>query len=302
MDTFKARLVILLLKLLALLSLKNAQRFGSFIGRVLWLGDSSLTRITRTNIELCFPEKSVAQQQALIQRSLIETGKLFAEFGIMWEWPTEKTMSLIRSVEGKEYLDDIVGRGKSVIVLAPHHGNWEMVGLYLSTLRPMAALYRPPKIKALEHYMSAVRGRHGSELVPTNKRGVIRLFSILKGEDNNNGMVGILPDQVPGGSGGVFAPFMGVPANTVKLVARLIDKTGCEVVSLCAMRRPDADGFDLVFRQADPEIYSKDLDTSVAALNRTVEACVRHCPEQYQWEYKRFKDYRVGSHRTYAPR
>jgi len=302
MDKFKARLVILILKLLALLGLKNAQRFGSLIGRILWMGDSSTTRITRTNIELCFPEKTVAEQQDLIRHSLVETGKLFAEFGIMWEWPTDRTMSLIHSVEGKEYLDDIFARGKSVIVLAPHHGNWEMVGLYLSTLRPMAALYKPPKIKALEDYMSAVRGRHGSELVPTNKRGVIRLFSILKGEGGNSGMVGILPDQVPGGSGGVFAPFMGVPANTIKLVTRLIDKTGCEVVSLCAMRRPNADGFDMIFRPADPEIYSKDMDTSVAALNRSIEACVRYCPEQYQWEYKRFKDFRVGSNRTYAPK
>lgn len=298
MDKFKARLVILLLKLLAMLGLKNAQRFGALIGRILWMGDSSLTRITRTNIELCFPEKTVTEQQALIKQSLVETGKLFAEFGIMWEWPTDKTMALIHSVEGKQYLDEIIARGKSVIVLAPHHGNWEMVGLYLSTLRPMAALYRPPKIKALEDYMSAVRGRHGSELVPTNKRGVIRLFSILK---QSGGMVGILPDQVPGGSGGVFAPFMGVPANTIKLVARLIDKTNCEVVSLCAMRRPNAEGFDMIFRQADPEIYSKDIETSVTALNRSIEACVSVCPEQYQWEYKRFKDFRVGSNRTYAP-
>jgi len=183
-----------------------------------------------------------------------------------------------------------------VIVLAPHHGNWELVGLYLSTLRPMAALYKPPKIKELEDYMSKVRGRHGSELVPTNKRGVVRLFSVLR----EQGMVGILPDQVPGGSGGVFAPFMGVPANTIKLVSRLVDKTGCEVVSLCAMRRPQADGFDMVFRRVDPDIYSSDVDVSVAAMNRSIEECVRHIPEQYQWEYKRFKDYRVGTGSTYG--
>ena len=215
----------------------------------------------------------------------METGKLFSEFGIVWEWPTEKTLGLIKSVEGKEHLDAIFEKGKGAIVLAPHHGNWEVVGLYLSTLRPMAALYKPPKIKALEDYMSSVRGRHGSELVPTNKRGVIRLFSIL----SKQGMVGILPDQVPGGTGGMFAPFMGVEANTVKLVSRLIDRTECEVVSLCALRRPNGEGFDLVFKPADPDIYSKDLATSIAALNRSVEAAIESHPEQYQWGYRRFK-------------
>jgi KDO2-lipid IV(A) lauroyltransferase len=113
-------------------------------------------------------------------------------------------------------------------------------------------------------------------------------------------MVGILPDQVPGGTGGLFAPFMGVETNTIKLVSRLIDRTNCLVVSLCAMRRSDGQGFDMVFRKADPEIYSKDVETSVAALNRSVEACVRDRPEQYQWEYKRFKDARKGSRHTYG--
>jgi len=295
MDSFKAKLVIVLLKLLASMSLKNAQRLGVWVGRILWMGDSRSMRVTKENIELCFPELSTQDQQQLIKQSLTETGKLFSEFGLVWEWPTEKTLSLIRSVQGKEHLDAIVEKGKGVIVLAPHHGNWEMVGLYLSTLRPMAALYKPPKIKALEDYMSAVRGRHGSELVPTNKRGVIRLFSIL----SNQGMVGILPDQVPGGNGGVTAPFMGIPANTVKLVARLINRTDCEVVSLCAIRRPNAEGFDMVFRPADPEIYSDVVNTSVAALNRSIENCVRDHPEQYQWEYKRFKGARVNGVKVY---
>jgi KDO2-lipid IV(A) lauroyltransferase len=284
-DALKARLVICSLKLLACLSLKWAQRLGTLIGRVLWLGDSRLTRVTIENIQLCYPHLSKPAQQTLIKESLKETGKLFAEFGVMWEWPTEKTLSLICSVQGKEHLDAIFDKGKGAIVLAPHHGNWEMVGLYLSTLRPMAALYKPPKIKALETYMSAVRGRHGSELVPTNKRGVVRLFSIL----SKQGMVGILPDQVPGGTGGMFAPFMGIEANTMKLVSRLIEKTGCEVVCLCAIRRPEGEGFDMVFTPADPDIYSDDLARSVAALNRTVEASISSHPAQYQWEYKRFK-------------
>jgi len=296
MDTFKAKIVIFFLKLLASLSLKNAQRLGAFVGRIIWLGDSRSTRVTKENIEICYPDLPEKEQQLLAKKSLIETGKLFSEFGVAWEWPSEKALALIRSVEGKEHLDAIFEKGKGAIVLAPHHGNWEMVGLYLSTLRPMAALYKPPKIQALEEYMSSVRGRHGSELVPTNKRGVVRLFSIL----SKQGMVGILPDQVPGGSGGLFAPFKGIPAYTVKLVSRLIDRTECEVVSLCAIRRPNGEGFDMVFKKADPEIYNSDIELSVAALNRTIEASIASHPEQYQWEYKRFKGAEVKGKKVYS--
>jgi KDO2-lipid IV(A) lauroyltransferase len=113
-------------------------------------------------------------------------------------------------------------------------------------------------------------------------------------------MVGILPDQVPGGNGGINAPFMGVSANTIKLVARLIDRTNCEVVSLCAERLPNAEGFDMIFRPADSEIYSADVETSVAALNRSIENCIRDKPEQYQWEYKRFKGTQINDKKVYT--
>ena len=106
MDFFKAKVVIFLFKLLASLSLKNAQRLGRLIGSILWMGDSQSTRVTKENIELCFPTLSENEQQHLIKQSLIETGKTLAEFGLVWEWPTEKTLSLVRSVRGKHYLDD----------------------------------------------------------------------------------------------------------------------------------------------------------------------------------------------------
>ncbi|WP_369819805.1 lysophospholipid acyltransferase family protein, partial [Oleiphilus sp. HI0066] len=144
-DKLIAWLVTRILKLLSLLSYSSTQKLGRVIGRALWLGDSSLTRVTKVNVELAFPDLEQEQQQALIKASLTETAKLFAEFGAMWEWPTEKALGLVKSVRGKELFDMASEQNKGLIVLAPHHGNWELVGLYLSTLRPMAALYRPPK-------------------------------------------------------------------------------------------------------------------------------------------------------------
>ena len=38
---------------------------------------------------------------------------------------------------------------------------------------------------------------------------------------------------------------------------------------------------------------------AVIALNQSVEECVNDCPEQYQWEYKRFKRRPAGLSRLY---
>nr|WP_255374969.1 hypothetical protein [Oleiphilus sp. HI0117] len=42
------------------------------------------------------------------------------------------------------------------------------------------------------------------------------------------------------------------------------------------------------------------MATSVAALNRSVEACIESHPEQYQWEYKRFKGMTIDGRKAYS--
>jgi KDO2-lipid IV(A) lauroyltransferase len=58
---------------------------------------------------------------------------------------------------------------------------------------------------------------------------------------------------------------------------------------MCVALRLPGGGFKLVFTEADDAIYADDLQQSLAGLNRSIEAVVRVAPEQYQWEYKRFK-------------
>ena len=72
------------------------------------------------------------------------------------------------------------------------------------------------------------------------------------------------------------------------LVSRLAQNFGCQVILGWAERLPGSQGFDLHFREADAAISGPDLPRSIAALNAAVEACVRECPGQYQWGYKRF--------------
>jgi KDO2-lipid IV(A) lauroyltransferase len=171
-----------------------------------------------------------------------------------------------------------------VLVLAPHLGNWEVVSIFLAGYAPLTALYQPPPLPALDKLVLGGRSKSNITMAPTNRRGVMQLFKALqRGE-----LVGILPDQVPDdGSGAEIAPFFGLPALTMTLVHSLVERTGCEVVCIYAERVKD--GFRVVIRAPEPGIGDADLQRSVSALNASVENCARAIPEQYQWEYKRFR-------------
>lgn len=132
-------------------------------------------------------------------------------------------------------------------------------------------------------------------MVPTNQRGVAKLLQTLRQGE----MVGILPDQEPPREAGVFAPFFSVPALSMQLVSRLINRTGARAVCGFARRLPLGKGFEIIFLPADEALYSEDVQTSVTGLNRSVESCIAQAPEQYQWEYKRFKTGPEGKTRLY---
>jgi len=247
----------------------------------------------RTNIQHCFPELSDQQQQALVRSSMQEWGKTVFEMFVVWQrsflWLEKK----IIGEQKKAVFKKALAGDQGIILLAPHLGNWELLRI-MSRYRAMTGLYQPPGDKALEDIVKKARSDGGMRLVPTNRRGIVALVKALRAGE----MTSILPDQTPMElHSGIHVPFFGLPALTMTLVHKLL-KTGSIAVMVAAKRVKG--GFEVVYAEPDPEIYSEDQTVSVAALNRSVESLVRQFPEQYQWEYKRFKKPPEGEAKIYG--
>ncbi len=284
MNSVKMALVKLLLQVCALLPLSWARALGRVVVALYWPFGGRSRKVTERNIELAFPELSAAEQARLAKNSLKATGELATEMGHVWLRPWEYVQGLILSVEGSELISKAQAEGRGVIILAPHIGNWEMIGLHGATLGSMVSLYEPPKLEAIGPIIESARQRSGATLVPTDSRGLVKLLKSVKGGN----ISGILPDQAPGDlASGENALFMGHPCFTPTLANNMIRRTGALAVFGFAQRVKG--GFALRYFLADDDIYSDDNAVSLAALNRGVEQCVRHCVEQYQWEYKRFR-------------
>lgn len=228
---------------------------------------------------------SDAEREELVKQSLIETMKTGCELGLAWYSPVQDSLSYIRNVIGSDLIENALKNGRGVIVLAPHVGNWEIGGHYLSQIGATTYLYKPPTLKGLEEFMTKVRSRAGASLAPTNRKGVAQLVKALERAE----IVGILPDQEPKDDGGVFAPFFGHQALTMTLAPKLAARTGALVVTMVARRLKDSKGFELVFEVAEEQVSDEDLVIATTAMNRSVEKCVLSAVAQYQWEYRRFK-------------
>lgn len=277
-------LTLMVFRLLARLSLPASRALGAAIGSLLWLTKSRAAQVTLKNLSLCYPALSPREREQLAKQSLQETGKTAAEASAIWKNPWSWLRSKIVEVDNEALLRSRLAQGKGLLVLAPHHGNWEVVAPYLASVAHLTAMYQPLKSAAMDALVLEGRSKLNISMAPTNKRGVMMLFKALQAGT----IVGILPDQVPDktAAGGV-APFFGQPALTMGLVHGLISRTGCAVVSVFA-ERVDG-GFRVRVLDVDPKIYDQEQAISLAGLNASVERCVAIAPAQYQWEYKRFR-------------
>jgi KDO2-lipid IV(A) lauroyltransferase len=295
----KSRLTISLLRLQSLLPLGVARWLGSLAGSVSWLLRSRMQQTTQTNLALCFPSMDPVARETLGRRSLQATMQTIMEAGAVWLWPASRVLALVQQVDGLEILQQAKARGKGVIVLAPHLGNWEVLGLYLNAcgLGQSYQLYQAPADARLDRLIHMARSRAGAAMVATDNKGVAELLRALRAGD----IAGILPDQVPDTAGGEYAPFFGRPALTMTLLVRLQQKTGAAVVLAFArrLREQGKPGFELVFKEPAAGLYAEDMPTALAAMNKSIEDLIALAPEQYQWEYKRFRRQPDGAPNPY---
>jgi len=136
----------------------------------------------------------------------------------------------------------------------------------------------------LEELVRDARSRLGANYVPANANGIRSVYrAVVQG-----GTMAILPDQEPQTGSGSYAPFFGIPAYSMTLLARLAKRTGAPIVFTYCERLARGRGYHIHFREAPQGVYSMDTDAAVTSMNQAIEGLISECPAQYQWSYRRF--------------
>ncbi|MNQ40779.1 Lipid A biosynthesis lauroyl acyltransferase [compost metagenome] len=295
MDKLKGALVVGFLRLFALLPWRAVQAVGAAIGWLMWKLPNRSRDVVRINLSKCFPEWSPAELDQRVGQSLKDIGKTFTESACAWIWPAEKSIGLVREVQGLEVLHEALASGKGVVGITSHLGNWEVLNhFYCAQCKPII-FYRPPKLKAVDDLLQKQRVQLGNRVAPSTKEGIL---SVIK-EVRKGGAVGIPADPEPSLSAGVFVPFLGTQALTSKFVPGMLAGGKARGVFLHALRLPDGSGFKVILEAAPEGMYSDNVEEGVAAMSQVVERYVRTYPTQYMWSMKRFKKRPEGEKKWY---
>lgn len=278
----------LLSRLLARLSLPTLHRLGGYLGRMLfWISSNSASTQRNNLLQSNLIRTDI---KAALRANAEESGKSLIESLAIWQQNHEVLLRQVKSVHGWQHVTAAHEAKKGLIFLTPHMGCFEITSIYYGSLHPVTVLYRPSKLTWLQNMMNAGRARSGVTLAEANTAGVRKLMQALKRGE----AVGILPDQIPAEGEGEWAPFFGKPAYTMTLASKLAIKTGATVIMAFGERLAHGLGYEIHLTRVD-SIATLDL------LNQAIEKQIAQKPEQYLWQYNRYKVRRHAMRRANAP-
>ena len=189
-------------------------------------------------------------------------------------------------IHGLSHLRRALAKGKGVIAVSAHFGNWELLPAALAGLGfEGGVLARPLRYPEYDAFLKALRARKG---VATYDRGSVKdVARALRA----NQIIGVVPDQDVDSLEGVFVEFFDRPAYTPVGPAALSLMTGAPIVPCFVVR--DGRRFRVLIeepiaieRTGD---RTQDLITLTQQWSRVVESYIRRYPDQWAWMHRRWK-------------
>jgi KDO2-lipid IV(A) lauroyltransferase len=268
-----------LLRLLSSLPLAVFQGIGAIIGIMVYAISPNYRKKLNTNIRNA---AAYAGFKASPWRAACESGMMFADTLWIWRYPK----SAIRKVKIAD-LENIINlskKGQGLIILASHFGGFEIVPRIFAEHLKATVMYRPARKEWLNQLMIKSREHPQMEFVEANLGGVRKIKRALK----NGEVVGILADQVPSVSDGVWAKFFNQYAYTTSFPVKLSRQENVTTVFVSAQRLSFGRGWELKSKVLQ-EAYPEDAVEACTVMNRYFEEMIVTKPNQYMWSYNRYK-------------
>lgn len=261
--------------------------------------DLAIPRLRRTamrNLELAYPEKSLAQRRAIADEVFLSIARLIWIFARFPKLNAQNIHELIR-YEGLEHFLEAKKRGHGVLFATAHFGNWELSAFAHALMtEPMHVMIRPLDNPGIDRLVENRRQLSGNRLIIKwdSARAVLRAL-------HQNEAVGVLIDQNTSPQEGVFVDFFGTPACANTAFAKIAAKTGAAVIPGFAIWSDEERKYVLKFYpsleiSADP---SADPTDATRRLHALLEAVIREHPGQWLWIHRRWKTQPEGQPSLY---
>lgn len=258
-------------------------KVASMIVAVTVKKNSRQYRVVKTNLSLCFSEKTEADIEKMISRFFYYKARIFLDYAFLW-FAGEKKLQKIYQVYNDDELKTLKASGGNVILLSCHMLALDHGAQALSFDYPIIGLVKAIKNPVTDWLVARGRTRFNTRLYERSfgMKGIVS--SVKKGDQ-----FFYLPDEDLGGEKSEFLPFFGVQKATITALGRLAKICDAKVVP-CVPVFNDSNGkYEVRFLSSMDQYPSGDKIADAIAMNQMLEKMILLAPEQYLWSFRYFK-------------
>lgn len=273
----------------AMLPMTLAFKAGELLGFVVYVLWGSRRKIAIDNIEKAVEAGGLridVSPSQIVRKSFMNLGRSLAEIIKIYFGLGRQLIDSIEVIGFDNYLR-AKEKGKGILFITGHCGNWELTALGFGVrVAPLAVIARAQNNPYLNSLVEKARARYGNKII--YKQGALMaILSVLR----NNGMVGVLMDQAVLPEEGYIIDFLGRGAWTMKIPAIIARKRGAAVIPAFIHREGNR-----YIGTLYPEVpLSQEKDEEKALIEDTkkfssyIENYIREHPAEWLWIHRRWK-------------
>lgn len=265
---------------------RPARALGTGMGSAAYRLSPRYRRMADKNLQIAYGSALSAWERRRLTRRVFQNfaRATLIEF-LKVPFLTSTEVRAMVPMESLAPMQAALARGKGVIVVSAHLGNWELLARRIAmegiSIKVVTRQSPDPAFNAITN---SLRENAGYTVHPrgSSPRGLLKHL-------RDNGVVAILADQKA--DDGVYVPFFGQPAGTVAGPAVLALKTGAALLPLFAPRRPNGTFATLFLPEVDTTATgdtTADVTRIMGDVTAAIESAVRQYPDQWLWLHDRW--------------
>jgi len=264
--------------------------FSLFLGRrlgdLIYLFDRKHRAVAYANIRRTVADRfDCASSYRITRKAYQAFGQNLIEISFIGRINKDYLQKYIQ-IDNFDYIQQAFNRGKGVIFLIVHEGDWELSNIICANLGfPFILFVRDQGFPRLNALLNVYRLKQGAKIIHKDT-GVRQLIEVLK----HNQSIGMTVDQ--GGKKGLEVDFFGRTASMSTGAVKLALKYDCAIIPVFYTRIKGPYTkviLDQVFTVTHSPDSQDDLRQNLQRLIKVYEKHIRQYPYEYLWTYKIYK-------------
>ncbi len=240
-------------------------------------------KIIYKNLDIVYKNLSEKEKKDFAKKNFRNYGIGFFEFVKFTVWKPEKITSLVKEVDGIEYLEKAFLEKKGIIAVTAHFSNWEIIPQYFACKGyNIGVIGKKLFDEKLNEIVGKTRQKSGVKVFDRDKISKDMIKELKKGM-----FLGILVDQDTKVESKIIN-FLGKPAKTPVAPALLAKKFNCYLLTLFSLRRKDS-FYKIIINKPYDDIMNTDVEKLAERYNNEISEMILKFPYQWAWIHDRWK-------------